>query len=41
MVFDADGVDGSRDDGSIKEGEKEADANTVGRDGQATVNSEG
>jgi hypothetical protein len=41
MVFDADGVDGSRDDGCIKEGEEEADADAIRRDGQATVDSEG
>jgi hypothetical protein len=33
MVFDADGVDGSRDDGRIKEGEEEADTDAMGRGG--------
>jgi hypothetical protein len=33
MVFDADSVDSSRDDGRIKEGEEEAYADTRGRGG--------
>jgi hypothetical protein len=41
VVFDADGVDGGCDDGSVEEGEKEADADAVRWDGLVEGDGEG